>query len=473
MAIPDSGAPYVYTQLDASSKTALLEALKQALINSGWTLKQSDSPSVTVSFTGQPANTNTVTFDGVVYTFKNVLVQGNPREVLSSASASACAANLADAINEAAGTKGTAYSNTTTAHPTCTASASVANCVVSGPNGFVASETLTNATLNRTIAICSGYKLDSARCPSGLQMRLMIDDDLNATNIRIRASSCDEAVVLTNAWRLNTSAGRLLEFVGCKHQIFTFLLGAATEQGCNFMCGTPYLRAKNAPAKIASISDSGGLFQITTTLPHGMVTGEHVYIGGGTKDLGVSASAINGDWQVTVLDSLNYTLDGSTYAAESYDADSGLSGSTSAVSRAFWVAGDDTVFRSANFRATLGLYAGLGTGFAGVCLNQYSYCVNATNVTLLRLKLPYEDGTATPVPDLSGMVDLTEARICWPISAVAAQSKEVGDLYNCFALAAPYPMDKVKHGFQGFNWINYTNNGTYAHGSLWLATTAS
>ena len=342
MAIPDSGAPYVYTQLDASSKTALIEALKQALIDSDWTLKQSDSASVTVTFTGLPANGNTVTFDGVVYTFRTAITQENPREVDIGADAAECASNLADAINAEAGTSGTAYSNSTTAHPTCTASASTTACTVYGANGFTASETLANATLNRTTAIGLGYKLDSARCPSGLQMRLMLDDDGNATMIRIRVASCDETAVLSGAWRLTADPGRLLEFIGCKHEVWTYLAGSAATQGCNFHCGTPALKDKNVPPKIASISDNGGLFQITTTTPHGGVTGEHVHIAGGTVDSGAGVSAINGDHQITVLDSLNYTLDASTYAAESYDADSGLSGTTSLAARAFWVEGDDT-----------------------------------------------------------------------------------------------------------------------------------
>jgi hypothetical protein len=475
MAIPDSGAPYVYTQLDASSKTALLTALKNALVASGWTLKQSDSSSVTVAFTGLPANTNTVTFDGVVYTFKTVLIQANAREVLIGASATECASNLADAINAEPGTSGTKYSNTTTAHPTCTAADSTTNCTVYGPNGFVASETLANATLNRTTAIGLGYKLDSARCPSGLQMRLMIDDDGNATMIRIRAAACDEAVVLAHNWRLNTAADRLLEFYGVKHRIFTSLLSAPLEQGCNFMAGTPALKAKNASPKIAAISDSGGLFQIETLTAHGKVTGEHVFISGGTKNTGAAASAVNGDWQITVTDTTHYTLDGSTYTAESYDADSGLSGSPSQVSRAFYVAGDDTALRVLNFRNTFGYNVGISNiPYQGVCLNQYAYCSSTANSTpsLLRIHRPTDDIIpGQSLRDLSGMANEFEAQIAWPISSSAAEPRIVGLIWNTFALSEPYPCDKVKHNFLGFNWMNYTDDWTYAKGSLWIATT--
>jgi hypothetical protein len=478
MAIPDSGAPYCYTQLDCSSKNVLLAALKQALVDSGWSLRSSTTiGTVTLSTGNVIGNGNTATFDGIVYTFRTALTQGNPREVKCGASAAESMINLADAINANPATSGIGYSSSTTAHPTCTASNPLsAQCMVSGPNGFVASET-TNGALDRTVAIGANYKLDSARCPSGLQMRLILDDDgvLGAgsvSTIRIRAATCDESTVLTAHWRLAISAGRLLEFVGCKHQVFIWLLGAFAEYGCNFHCGTPALRAHHAPARIASITDSGGLVQITTTLPHGLVTGEHAYISGATKDEGATPSAVNGDWQVTVIDSLNYTLDGSVYAAEAYDVDSGVSGSASRISRAFWAMGDEVAMKQHSFRTTTGMMLNsLNNVNYGVALNQFSYSyMNGFGSVGPRLKVPIDDGTGQPAPEFGGLLDLHEARISWPITAYVSQVETVGNLWLAFVVPKGVPMDKVKHNFLGFNWINYTHNATGSRGSLWIAT---
>jgi hypothetical protein len=64
---------------------------------------------------------------------------------------------------------------------------------------------------------------------------------------------------------------------------------------------------------VANVSNSSGLAKITTILAHGLVTGNLVEIDGVT---GSVASAVNAPpgWTVTVIDSLNFTLDGSTFS---------------------------------------------------------------------------------------------------------------------------------------------------------------
>lgn len=473
MAIPNSGPPYVWTQLDASSKAALLTDLKDALVASGWTLKETLSARVVLTFTGLPGNGQTCTFDGQVYTYRTVLTQGNPREVLIGVDAAACAANLADAINANPATSGTAYSNSTTAHPTCTASANGGACTVSGTNGMTAAEGLNNATLDATTFRYGGYKIDSARNPAGLQHRLIIDDDGHATMIRLRVADCQEITVLENAFRLNTAASRLLEFYGCKHWVFTCLAGAAVEQGCNFHCGTLWPLPGCEPPRIASISDNGGEFQITTVTPHGLVTGDHVYISGATKDGGASPSVINGDHAVTVLDSLNYTLNGSTYTAENYDTDSGLSGSPLHTSRCIWAMGDDWSARG-NFRITLGPLPSAGSSagytYCGFMYNQYAYSglYSSTN-RVAQFMLPKGDAANEPILNVDGTANMLEARMCWPISSQAGSVRCAGVLPNAFIVATPRTMDESKNGYLGFNWKNYTHNhGAHTHGSLWL-----
>lgn len=98
-----------------------------------------------LNLTGQPLNTETVTIDGVVYTFRTALI--GAFDVLIGASTSASRNNLVSAVNGTAGA-GTTYGIGTTPHPTATASASsstnvqVTDSVLDG----VVSETLTNGT---------------------------------------------------------------------------------------------------------------------------------------------------------------------------------------------------------------------------------------------------------------------------------------------------------------------------------------
>lgn len=60
---------------------------------------------------------------------------------------------------------------------------------------------------------------------------------------------------------------------------------------------------------VAAVVSSAGLIRITTSTPHGLTTGDTVFI---TSVAGVTAA--NGAWTVTVVDSTKFTLDGSTFS---------------------------------------------------------------------------------------------------------------------------------------------------------------
>jgi hypothetical protein len=77
-----------------------------------------------LTLSGLPIANETVTIDGVVYTWKGS-VATTAREVLIGADATASSTNLAAAIN-AQGGSGTLYGSATTAHPTVRASSAVA-----------------------------------------------------------------------------------------------------------------------------------------------------------------------------------------------------------------------------------------------------------------------------------------------------------------------------------------------------------
>lgn len=110
----------------------------------------------TLTVTGQPLNTETVTVGSKVYTFQTVLtnVDGN---IFIGATAAASLQNLKDAIN-LTGTPGTQYAALMTSNPdavadTITATTLVVRARVAGTigNRIPATETLTNASFGAAL----------------------------------------------------------------------------------------------------------------------------------------------------------------------------------------------------------------------------------------------------------------------------------------------------------------------------------
>jgi hypothetical protein len=115
--------------------------------------------------TAAPANGETVTIGGKVYTFQTVLtnLDGN---VLIGASIATAMANLAAAINLAAGA-GTTYAAATTLHPTVSAVGGASTVVLTAKSDGVAgnsidtTETLTNGSFGGAV-LSGGVDLETA-----------------------------------------------------------------------------------------------------------------------------------------------------------------------------------------------------------------------------------------------------------------------------------------------------------------------
>lgn len=109
--------------------------------------------SVTLTFSDKPGNNNTVTFDGVTYTFKSVIGSA-PNEVWRADTALDCAKALAYAINADPAYAGSWYTSATEAHPTCLAVQNGQSVRVEyrtkgiAGNNKIASESLYNASLD-------------------------------------------------------------------------------------------------------------------------------------------------------------------------------------------------------------------------------------------------------------------------------------------------------------------------------------
>lgn len=104
--------------------------------------------SLTVTAAAQPANTNTVTINGQVYTFKTVITLA-ANDVLIGGTAAASLQNLADAINADTATAGVAFSAATVANaavfanqPSTTVLQVVARAGGTGGNAITSTETV-------------------------------------------------------------------------------------------------------------------------------------------------------------------------------------------------------------------------------------------------------------------------------------------------------------------------------------------
>jgi hypothetical protein len=73
--------------------------------------------------------------------------------------------------------------------------------------------------------------------------------------------------------------------------------------------GRAFLTRTAATVSVSNATDNGGLIQITTSAAHGRTTGDFVFIDG----VGGVPNATGGR-TITVIDSTNFTIDGSTFA---------------------------------------------------------------------------------------------------------------------------------------------------------------
>lgn len=84
--------------------------------------------------------------------------------------------------------------------------------------------------------------------------------------------------------------------------------GSATP-GTGYVANTGYVQVYNlAHGDVSQYASTGGLYEMTTVLPHGLQTGDYV------KLVNTGATPPDGVWQLTVTSLTTFTLDGSAYA---------------------------------------------------------------------------------------------------------------------------------------------------------------
>lgn len=467
MAIHNPGGTIVWRQLDAKDKPTLINALADALRDAGWT-DSSVKAYVVLTFTGLPLNGQTTTLDGHVYTFVTVL-SGAADEVLIGATAADCANNLADAINDNAVNEGVTYGVGTAANATLDAVVAGAAVTIeyqtagTSGNGFTASEGLSNATLDSTVGRYGGRKLDSARTPDGLWYRVKLFDDSSYVNPRIQFSDVWETV-LSPLFELGVTAGRFLNIRACRYEWEICLLGA-TFGGTAIQSAVPFLRDAHKPLLVSNAMDDGsGLVQITTSTPHGRATNDFVYLADGTIG-GVYAPAINGSWQITVIDATNFTLQGSAWPGGVYDADSARAAGPKQIARLIWAQGDFDSTPYNNFRSQLQAVA---APFFQM-FNEFSYSVSFPNNGGGRLmhRTPLGNG-GNLIANFGDSYDVAEPVLCLRPQSNGAALKICAELWASFVADHAVPLDETKPVADGVHDVfQYSNDGTL---SWWLWT---
>lgn len=464
---PSTGS-IIYTTINADTRPILLDAIKTQLVNAGWT-STSVAGYVVLTLTGLPINNETVTFDGVTYTWKTTINNSNPREVLIGASATACASNLVAAITGGAGS-GTTYSSATTAHATCTASSNAGVVTVTYSTtgtasiGKTASEGMSNATLDSTSFRFGGYKLDTAVTPHGLQGRLYIYDNATSTQIALLPSSCDEtAVQVANVPILLVSVGRTFRFHATAYSTFIWTASDATNtDGTHYYFIVPYIRGPQRGTAVTGAVDNGsGLVRLTATA-HGLTTGNSVFVAG-VKIAGSLSSAINGTRTVTVIDANTLDLQSTSWPGGTYTSSTGVVGlATKSITRCIIsaAASGGSSWRNNTYQATG------GGGRNWLCLNETYWDAQGGSISIMGLLVP-ADNAGNVFQNFGGYSDLVEPRIHFRTSA-AATNVIVGDLWAAFITVTSVTMDVTKSGFDSHDWINFTSS--YSKGSLWLAT---
>jgi hypothetical protein len=416
--------------------------------------------------TGQPANNNTLTVDGLAYTFKTAINNANPREVLIGASWQETLQALVHAINDDGVGEGTSYSSATTAHPTCTASYHASNgwvyvsSIATGPGvtGIPISESMANSSIGGQQTgrlYLGGYRLTSATSPEGHKMCVDLRENGaavktffgNAYALPGPGASAEYdgtrwTAEQSNYWTILPATGRYFRVIASRYSVWVCVPGSTAQSTAFGATLVKVPDARMAPGTITAASGGGGDSVVVTQPAHGMEVTGNVYISG------AQGLAIDGFWNLTVLDVDTYSLDGSaSLPAGEYIAGSARAAdlNRAQISQAFFA-------WSGN--AGYGGTAGLRNNLAGAdCrigrVNQYGWASTGSSAgdwaVYAQTALQWFDARywIQEAPVFMGQ-DVTGARF------------GVGWLWGAFLLAKRIPGDTVATDSQGQKWFAYT-----------------
>lgn len=461
MPIRYSGAPYYYTQLRVRNRDEIMDGLRDAFVASGWSYI-----GLTPAWLEYVYNTNNSVNNGFItissstvtntYTAKTTVTDPLTQFQVVAGDPTATWDNFTTLIN--------------TRDPLVTAyhdHAKTSVKITARTSG------VTNYTLNATNSpffgifgggntmFRGGYVVQSALSPHGLQCRMRIVDAANPVGSlsRVQTYMCsDDETFVGNVGEIIPDASRLIEFLGCKYQYFTWLLSSTGTGDTTMLGGVPFIRAAHVAPQLTAVANDGtGQVQVTLSVAHGLTTGDHVFLNGVR-----GIESINSWWQITVVDATNYILQGSTYTP-GWNIGTGRAAGPQQISRALWSQSNYTsnALGDGTWRGNIG---GGGANTTN-CVNQFAYVNGGHNLMTTVLRQDRNALTA----NFGDYSDIIEPRIAWPIASSSGTVKIVGELWNAFIMTHGFDPDTLKNGFDSHNWIQFGPNDGFI--SLWLVKT--
>lgn len=445
------GGTIVRNQL-GSTRAGMMADIISSLEQAGWDVVSEEKAYVELTFTGLPWNNQTCSFDSVTYRFVTTLAQAN--DVLIGADAAECAMNLRHAILATPSEAGVRFHADTQQHPTCTASnpsstvTRVQWASTGNGNGFPASASLFNATLDSTAGRYGGNTLASYRSPHGLRMRLRVRDEGSYVGL-IPGSQ--------NVWAQNPQLllpDNAAYIIACRYQYCVYRQGGLPPYSFA-IGGAPFIRSGSVGPAISGAAENDGQFEVSTLAPHGYQTGQFVNIAGAT-----GAPAMNGNWEIEVTGPQSFILLGSVYE-DGYDNGSGRAAGPGQISDCVFAQCNMNTTGTNSFRGRLWIDI-QGRWFSVVNSHVVNYDGGWMQSFFPQLMAAWSTWGRSAW--YGGAVDVLPPRIGWQHVHNGVRYW-MGDLWAAFLAAAPAPLDHEIQ-FDGRTWINITQD---AENSLWLA----
>jgi hypothetical protein len=495
LALVYSGGPYRNDVYSISTRQQLLNSINTTLTAAGWSSENIFAFSELV-WTGQPNNNNTVTVAGQTYTFKTSIANAN--DVLIDATASDTAENLYNAINKGPG-EGTKYGNNTPLNQFITAAdfrrnsntsgrmrvQSKINTTPFGQQALYSFGTSGNGNFSFTFPNnrIAGYIWTSPKTPITQQQVRVYGVDAQEVLISlthlVRFYVMDENELyrshpFANGFEPNTSTygyrGAFVtpgpvswRIIANRYSFYLFIDGGAAPNGGGgaFHAGVPFVYSFLAPRVITNATNTNPIV-ITTSAPHGYVTGDTVFhrgIGGNT--------AANGTFTITVTSPTQYTIPIQGNGA--YTTGGVCSKPTNdRVAMAFWGSGDETSSIAFPFTRL-----GAENASSYQCLNGNSFIlINTSTIGAISLLTPTPSRLAdagSTMQFVNGSRVILEPHIAFS-GNFSAKSRWTGQLYDAFISSDAQPQGTTA-SFDGHNWYclgpsNGSNNNS--RGSLWV-----
>ena len=439
-----SGGPIIninYTTGSVSAGTDVINAFIANMPAAGWTHGTIAATDV-ATFSGQPANNDTISLDtsgagNKTYTFKTVISVAN--DVLIDLTVAATIQNLMNAIIAGPGS-GTKYGTGTVANTTIGVSATTATTITfayvtsgSAGNSAVISKSSANITLAAGSLSGGMDTFLSKITPQGLQWKFGLGTlsgsfyDPGAKLIYYFGDRTFTRLASEQLQNGATPSNTHYRLIANPYQFFHFAIGATNNQDAGYWIagGVPFVPTLQQALIISSATNASPI-QCTTSTTNPFVTGDQVLIAGA-----VGNTAANGIFTITVIDTSNFTLNGSA-GNGTYTANSAFVGditSNAQTVEAIW-AQFTAIGGGNNFRNSM-----VVNGLDWTSFNSFTRGYNNGSDVGQLLK-SYELGNSAPktVQWSNGNFLSYEAAILWGIS-VSAPPYLMGLLWDSFVIA--------------------------------------